>query len=65
MSICRGFNTTKLNKEDDYQEWLSKHWGEKLVTFSSILGEGPPPPSPFPKTSREMSEDSRFYEKLP
>ena len=31
------------------------------LTFSSIFGSGPPPPSPLPKTSREMSEDSRFY----
>lgn len=30
------------------------------LTFSSILDRGPPPPSPLPKTSNEVSDDSRF-----
>jgi hypothetical protein len=29
-------------------------------TFSSILGNAPPPPSPFPKTRRAVASDSRF-----
>ena len=31
-----------------------------LLTFSSIFERGPPPPSPFPKTSSAVSEDSKF-----
>ena len=59
MDICRGFNATKLNIEDNVK-MANKNIGERFITFSSILGKGPPPPSPFPNTSREMSEDSRF-----
>jgi len=29
-------------------------------TFSSILANAPPPPSPFPKTRRAVASDSRF-----
>lgn len=35
-----------------------------FVTFSTILGKGPPPPSPFPNTSKDMSEDSKFWEQF-
>lgn len=31
------------------------------LTFSSICASGPPPPSPFPKASRAVSLDSKFY----
>ena len=59
MSVCRGFNTTKLNKEDDVRKG-EMDIRERFIAFSSILEEGPPPPSPFPNTSKERSEDSRF-----
>lgn len=59
MGVCYSFNATKLNKEGNVKEWLI-NIEEEFVTFSIILGKGPPPPSPFPNTSREMSEDSRF-----
>ena len=35
-------------------------WSTASLTFSSIFERGPPPPSPFPKTSSAVSEDSKF-----
>lgn len=32
----------------------------QIRTFSNIFANGPPPPSPFPKTRRDASDDSRF-----
>lgn len=31
------------------------------LTFSNIFARGPPPPSPLPNTSSDVSEDSRFW----
>ena len=34
--------------------------GRIRLTFSSILANGPPPPSPFPNARRPISDDSMF-----
>lgn len=52
-------NTPELNASDIKRPVLG-NCATSMLTFSSIFASGPPPPSPFPNTSSEMSEDSRF-----
>lgn len=59
MGVGDCTNTTKLHHR------IRKRSGKQALlrlTFSNILARGPPPPSPFPKTNNDLSEDSKFWE---
>lgn len=58
MGVGHSTNAAQLYPKLKHDPSFSKC---RLRTFSSIFGSGPPPPSPFPNTSKAVSEDSRFY----
>ena len=57
VRVASGTDATELQKIEHMRR-PKNHWD--LLTFSNILERGPPPPSPLPNTSNEMSDDSRF-----